>query len=78
MRNFQDILKKRKRPFISAFSICMTAPLMVLLFKLVGEFLLIRELLNRLYSSTLVGFLRYKNYSILVFEIFKYSIFNAN
>ena len=28
MRNFQDTFETRKRSFISAFSICMTAPLM--------------------------------------------------
>ena len=27
MRNFQDTFETRKRPFISAFSICMTVPL---------------------------------------------------
>ena len=27
MRNFQDTFKTRKRSFISAFSICMTVPL---------------------------------------------------
>ena len=28
MRNFQDIFETRKRTFISAFSVCMTVPLM--------------------------------------------------
>ena len=27
MQNFQDTFEKRKRPFISAFSICVTVPL---------------------------------------------------
>ena len=29
MRNFQDFFETRKRSFISAFSICMTVPLML-------------------------------------------------
>ena len=29
MRNFQDIFEKCKRSFVSAFSNCMTVPLMI-------------------------------------------------
>ena len=31
MRNFQDTFETRKRSFISAFSICMTVPLIVMI-----------------------------------------------
>ena len=33
MQNFQDTFEKRKRSFISAFSICMTVPLIADLMK---------------------------------------------
>ena len=33
MQNFQDFFETRKRSLISAFSVCMTVPLKVFLFK---------------------------------------------
>ena len=66
MRNFQDTFKTRKRSFISAFSTCMTVPLILVLYALLTLRKYSEELLRRLifkyfekvaYCSILLSFM---------------------
>ena len=64
MRNFKDTFKTRKRSFISAFSVCMTAPLNYFIYSLSLDQMRVAK--EELFTEKILG----REFQVLLFTRF--------